>query len=318
MLRLHFTTTDLLNTRFASDPLPLMELGLALAMLQRRDQLFARWRTVHRTDFPRRARPLLELIPTNGAGPLFLDPVSPDLEPALDLVQETPTPMLRRELRRVFTPGQGVSSWVRALDRRDADAWSSLATAMTAAYDALLAGDWHRLRVGFDADVSLRGQQLTRVGLRATLADLWPGSGWAQDVLLIPSAHPADLWLAGRGLTLLPSLFWRAHPLFCDHPDGSLLLLYPSATPLPLVRGASDGDGLGDLLGPTRAEILRLSHDQLTTSELARSAGISIASASQHAKVLRLAGLVTSQRVGKAVVHGPTPLGVGLAAANYT
>jgi DNA-binding transcriptional ArsR family regulator len=95
-----------------------------------------------------------------------------------------------------------------------------------------------------------------------------------------------------------------------------LVLLYPAATPLPLVREASDGDGLGDLLGATRAEVLRLSHDQLTTSELARSAGISVASASQHAKVLRLAGLVTSHRIGRAVVHEPTPLGVGLAAAN--
>jgi DNA-binding transcriptional ArsR family regulator len=316
MLRLHFTATDVLTTRFATEPIPLMELGLALATLQRRDPLFAGWRSVHRRQFPNRARPLLELIPRSGAGPLFLDPISADLAPALELVQQTPTPLLRRELRRVFGPGQGVSLWVRELDRRDADAWSLLATAMTAAYDALLAGDWHRLRVGFDADVSLRGQQLARYGVRTTLAALCVGSSWDGDVMQIPSRYPRDLFLSGRGLTLLPSLFWRADPLFCDHPDGSLLLLYPSATPLPLVRGAGDGDRLADLLGATRAEVLRLSHEQLTTSELARSAGISIASASQHAKVLRLAGLVSSHRTGKAVVHEPTPLGVGLSAAN--
>lgn len=316
MLRLHFSTTDVLTTRFATDPAPLMELGLALATLQRHDPLYDGWRAHHRSRLPERARPLLELIPASGAGPLFLDPIGPDLEPALDLVKSTPTPVVRGELRRVFGPGQRVSPWVRALDRRDSDAWCTLSAAMTAAYDAVLAGDWQRLRAGFDADVALRSQQLVRLGFQATLADLHPGSTWDGDVLQIPSAYPGDLYLEGRGLTLLPSLYWRAHPLYCGQPDGSLLLLYPSATPLPLVLGGLTGDGLGDLLGATRAEVLRLSHEQMTTSEIARSAGISVASASQHAKVLRLAGLVSSRRVGKAVVHAPTLLGAGLAAAN--
>jgi DNA-binding transcriptional ArsR family regulator len=295
-----------------------MELGLAVATMRRHDPLFAGWRAHHRSRLTDRARPLLELIPADGAGPLFLDPVTADLQPALELVRSTPRPVVHGELRRVFGPGKRVSPWVRALDRRDPVAWASLLAAIRAAYDAVLAGDWQRLRAGFDADVTLRSQQLLRMGFQQTLADLYPGSSWDGDVLEIPSAYPGELHLGGRGLTLLPSLYWRAHPLYCGQPDGSLLLLYPAATPLPLVLGGldGDGDGLGDLLGATRAEVLRLSREQLTTSEIARSAGISIASASHHAKVLRLAGLISSQRVGKAVVHAPTLLGVGLAAAN--
>jgi DNA-binding transcriptional ArsR family regulator len=287
-----------------------------MATMQRRDALFAGWSARQRTQLPAQARPLLELMPASGGAPTFLDPVSAELEPALELVRGTPTPTVRGELRRVFGPGQRVTPWVRALDRRDGAAWAGLAVALTAAYDALLGRDWRRLRLGFDADVALRGQQLARQGFRATLAGLQPGCSWAGDVLQVPSRRVRDIVLDGRGLTLLPSMFWRGGPLFCDHPDGSLLLLYPAVTPLPLIRADVEADGLADLLGANRAEVLRLTHDQLTTSEIARSAGISVASASQHAKVLRLAGLVTSRRVGKAVVHEPTPLGIGLAAVN--
>lgn len=37
MLRVHFTAEDLWRVTFADEPAPLMELGLALAMLQRDD-----------------------------------------------------------------------------------------------------------------------------------------------------------------------------------------------------------------------------------------------------------------------------------------
>ena len=41
-------------------------------------------------------------------------------------------------------------------------------------------------------------------------------------------------------------------------------------------------------------------------------AGISLAAASQHASVLRDAGLITTQRQGRAVLHVLTPLGTEL------
>jgi DNA-binding transcriptional ArsR family regulator len=49
-----------------------------------------------------------------------------------------------------------------------------------------------------------------------------------------------------------------------------------------------------------------------TTSELARRVGVSLASASQHASVLREAGLVHTLRQGGAVLHTLTPLGAAL------
>ena len=52
------------------------------------------------------------------------------------------------------------------------------------------------------------------------------------------------------------------------------------------------------------------------TSELARRAGVSVPSASEHATVLRQADLITTARVGRAVLHTVTPLGGNLLSAD--
>ena len=49
-------------------------------------------------------------------------------------------------------------------------------------------------------------------------------------------------------------------------------------------------------------------------AELARAAGVSLASASEHATVLRNAGLITSRREGRRVSHTITWLGQQLLA----
>ncbi|MFB7796087.1 ArsR/SmtB family transcription factor [Streptomyces sp. NPDC056086] len=60
---------------------------------------------------------------------------------------------------------------------------------------------------------------------------------------------------------------------------------------------------LGKLLGPTRAACLRVIEDGCTTGELARRLGVAPPTASEHATVLREAGLITSIRTGSAVLH---------------
>jgi DNA-binding transcriptional ArsR family regulator len=49
-----------------------------------------------------------------------------------------------------------------------------------------------------------------------------------------------------------------------------------------------------------------------STTKLARTVGISISSASEHAAVLRSAGLLESERQGNTVVHRTTPVGQAL------
>ena len=72
---------------------------------------------------------------------------------------------------------------------------------------------------------------------------------------------------------------------------------------------ATGPDPVAALLGRTRAAVLRALTTPRSTGELAVALGISPAGASQHAGVLRAAGLVASRRDGRRVRHAVTALG---------
>jgi DNA-binding transcriptional ArsR family regulator len=130
-----------------------------------------------------------------------------------------------------------------------------------------------------------------------------------------------DLHLNGSGIVIVPSMF--AGRFASLHLDGRDLSAPPRLV-LP-VADASAGDqpggepaggraALAALLGRTRAAALHAIADGCTTSELARLCGVSIAAASQHATVLRNAGLIITHRQGSSVLHVLTPLGADLLA----
>lgn len=302
---MRFTAEDLLQVRIADRPAPLLELGMAIATYQRDDAVFARW--TRRTHLPGEARALLELIPPNAAGPLFLDPFSDGLEDGVDAVLSTPDGYLRSELTRATRP----TPWTKGLARRDRDAWRTLEAALRGAYDVVIARERHRILAGFDADLAWRRMCFAERGVGATLAAVYPGSRWTGTTLEVEVPEDSEHAPDGHGLTLMPSTYWTGRPMIGTHSDGSMLLVYPALTPLPLVD-PEPGDALAALLGRTRATILELLLEQRTTSEIALTAGISAASASAHAKTLRDAGLVASRRAGKAVRHVVTPLGTHL------
>jgi DNA-binding transcriptional ArsR family regulator len=308
VIRVHVTAEDLLRTRFAAGPAPLTELGMALATLQRRDAIFDRWRRELGPRLPRAARLLFQLVPPTAAGPQFLDPVSNGLDDGLDTVLSAATPFVRSELRRVCPADQPITPWVRALNDRDRDAWQELAAAVRAGHQAVVSASWQRVWQSFRADVAWRGRQIAGQGLQAALASLHPAARWNGSTLQIDVASTLVVRPAGRGVTLMPSAFWTGRPMFGTHPDGSALIVYPSVTPLPLIDGVPGEDPLADLLGRTRAAVLALAVGGRTTGELARELGISPATASEHTKTLRAAGLLVSERAGKAVMHSTTPL----------
>ena len=309
MLRVHFTTDDLLRTRFAPGPAPLIELELAIAALQRRDPLFDGWRRGAAARLPSQARMLFELVPWTGTGPMFLDPVSSGLEDGLDAVLSAPGPLVRSELRRICGKGQPITPWIRALHERDSDAWRVLGDALRAGHAALIQVAWPRIWQSFREDVAGRSRAIAESGLMAALETLHPSARWRGDTLEIDAEVALSVRPAGRGVTLLPSAFWTGRPLIGHYPDSSTLIIYGAQRPLPLID-LPDGDApLADLLGRTRAAILTHAAAPCSTSDLARAMGISTATASEHARTLRSAGLLVSQRAGKAVLHSLTPLG---------
>ncbi len=70
LLRVHLTAEDLLKTRFADQPAPLVETGHAVAALQRRDPVFGTCCSSAAARLPRAACPLLELIPPSATAHL--------------------------------------------------------------------------------------------------------------------------------------------------------------------------------------------------------------------------------------------------------
>lgn len=308
MLRVPFTAEDLLRTKFAAEPAPLLELTLALALLQRRDALFERWRRRSRAALPQAAAPLLELIGPSADCPPFLHPISHDVEDGLATVLVTPQPVIDRDLARIFAAGRS-SPFVRGLRSRDRTAWAELSSAVRSAHQALLSDHWLRVQAGYQAEVARQAGTFASRGMRAVLTSVYPGIAWDGSCLQIPAASQRSIDLGGRGVTLMPSVLWRGRPLYSGHPDGSLLMIYSAVTPLPLLAGDLGNDSLAALLGTTRAAILALAAVTPTTTELARQAGVSPSSASEHARVLRDGGLITTTRTGQSVRHALTRLG---------
>lgn len=313
MLRVHFTSEDLLRVRIAERPEPLLEMVLALGMLGRADvpPALAAWQRRLRRTLPPAARLLFQLVSPTGAGPQFLDPPAPGLDAGLDTAMSTPRAYVRHELRRMCGIDRPPTEWLRDLADLDRDAWQVLARSVRAAYGAVIDTSWHTVRAGFHAETTWRSRQLARQGLLPTLTGLAPGIAWRDMTLEVASDRELGVRLAGRGLVLRPSFFWTGPPLYTDRPGEPVALIYPATTPLPLLDPPGP-DPLTPLLGRTRADVLRRLVQRHSTTTLADGLGISVASASMHAKALREAGLVVTRREGKTAWHQCSGLGLDL------
>jgi DNA-binding transcriptional ArsR family regulator len=114
-------------------------------------------------------------------------------------------------------------------------------------------------------------------------------------------------------VVLVPSFFCPPTPVLVPRHEQAPLLIHPV---LPdLLHGGGPAvvtdrpQALSLLLGRTRADVLLALDQEGSTTELADRVGVSLPSISQHATVLREAGLISSRRVGPRVVHCRTALG---------
>ncbi|MEU8773244.1 winged helix-turn-helix domain-containing protein [Streptomyces sp. NPDC048606] len=314
---MHFTAEDLFDVTFAPEPLPLVELAMTLVAAQRTDEraVFGRWRTRVGRELPGAVRPLLDLLRPDGQNPQFVEPYARDLEEGLAAVRRAGARLTPDQWHTTAGRAPGGPGWVRALSDGDREAWDHLDAALRTAHTALVAPHWPRIRQAFRADVAWRARLLAAHGIKACLAGTHPSARWTGTVLEFDGPPAYEVHLGGRGLRLMPSPFWTGRPLLAegpDGPDGAPLLLYPALTPLPLVDAGTAGGALDALLGRTRAALLQALVGGRTTSELARDLDISLPSVSEHTRTLRAAGLITTRRDGKAVLHAATGLGVDL------
>lgn len=323
MLKIFFSSDDIARTRLAPTADPLWEVVLSLHLLQRRgrDPLTAGWRRTVSQRIRRDAarddfRMLFALNPPYGYFPDFQTPYASrqGWDAGLDALRSTPTSRLRRDLTVLADAGT-VPHGAESLAQGDRDVLGRLADAMQRYRSLALGPYWTQIELAVEADRSRRARAYLDGGAESLLHSLRPGMRWENGVLEVldyPSSR--ELHLDGRGLLLVPSFFCSRTPVTLFDPGLPPVLVYP----VNRLGGLADTDGaggigqeaLGALIGRTRAAVLEVADTGgCTTTEIARRLQISPAAASQHATVLRNAGLLVSQRDRNSVLHSLTPLG---------
>ncbi len=315
MLRIHFGEADLRRTRFADRPEPLWETALGVHALSRdvRVPATARsWRTAMRSRLHPGMRPMFMLFSRHGLFPDFLVPDATGLRNGLQAVREAPAELMQAELAP-FLPPDCLTGYPVDLLAGAAKARRDLSTAVRLVHETMIAPVAGSIERRLAADVAFRSHLLLADGLDATLDALHPDLTWTPPVL---TARPhgdedrvSEIHLGGRGHLLYPTGFTTVN-LIIDQPWRTPVLFYPAHDDGYEVQPGRTA--LADLLGRTRAEVLVALAplaEGASTSQLARRTGISAASASEHARVLRRSGLVESRRAGKSTLHTLTPLG---------
>jgi DNA-binding transcriptional ArsR family regulator len=321
--RIHFSEDDLARIRVSPTLGPLAETVLALALLRCSRQprsMLSEWRGQVRVT--PRMRPLTALIPPdcNGVDLPTLVGETATIEQGVQALLDVPREHLLVEME-----------WIDRRHRLPPLAWAmaeaggrpELAEATQVAYQELLQPFWPRIRASLHAEHAARRRTLAAEGPGALLASLQgPLIRWRPPVLEILRPGRVEMELAGRGIALVPSVFVGRAPSLHENPndeDEMPRLLLPGegagrARLWAVSRGlaGSRGSALAALVGRNRAAVLQSIADGCTTTELARRVGISLAAASQHASVLRGAGLIATRRQGSAVLHVLTPLGAEL------
>lgn len=323
MLRICFTGEDIARTRLAPRPDPLWELVLGLQMLhpQRGDLLFRSWRREARLAFQRpghgrAARLLMALTPNVGYFPDFLNPIEAahGFEHGLEAIRRTPKTSLRRDIRQL-AESRTLPNEAKSLAAGDPAALVDLTDAMRIGYERIIVPYHRNIELAVNHDWHVRGKALADGGVEGMLASLRPMMSWSAGELRVPTHRDQELHLNGRGLLLVPSYFCVGGPLTLFDPDLPPVLIYPVRPGPDLLptRDATVPHSLAALIGENRAAVLHaIAAGETTTTQLATRVGVSAGSASEHASVLRDAGLVSSRRDRHRVLHNATRLGLTL------
>ncbi|MFD7120287.1 DUF5937 family protein [Streptomyces sp. NPDC056730] len=199
-------------------------------------------------------------------------------------------------VRQMLADPPGVRAWIRRL-LEDCD-------------EAFFADTWRRVRVQLAADARHKTEILRRKGLAEAVAAVSPAvtleEAEPRTRIVVDKLTDGRTAATGRGLTFLPTAFGWPHLLALAAPGWQPVVQYPvstqeltDATPVDTVR-----QRLEAVAHPMRMRLCRsLARGSYSTGELADTYGITAPEVSRHLGVLRKAGLLTTQRRGRYVLH---------------
>jgi DNA-binding transcriptional ArsR family regulator len=317
-----FPGEDLLQCRFAISPLTETADALRSLTLRGGMSYHLPWQRQVRGRLPDLdIAPLLALLSLRGYQPDFLSP-APDgpfteIEAELERVRATPPQRVAGELAECLDRHPASRAALDAhpeLSGDPAQARDVLAEMLQRAWSALVEPWWPRLRGVLDADITFRARRLANAGAAATLNDLDPKISWHDGVMRFASTAHEDLDLRGTELVLIPSVFvWPGAAVSFDPPA----VTYPARGIAGIWKPAARSDSdLAHLIGRTRAVLLSALAEPSSTTGLAARCGVPVSSVSEHLAVLRAAGLVSTSRTGRFLLHQRTALGIALSAGS--
>lgn len=316
-IAIRLTGEDLAETRFAFSPI--WELGMSLYKPMRdpsKHALHLPWVQQARAAIEGHDLSALFAVtpPADLAAdfhtyiPDFLTPAPdtpfPEFEEELATVASTPPNVVRRDIELMVRSlrGHPTSELTdRFIDDPDG-MLPRLAEQMRDYWKLAIEPFWPRIRALHEADVTYRARQLALGGAELLFADLHPTIEWSDGALVIDKHFEAEVDPGGHGLVMIPTVFdWPGiaimleteHPTLSYSPRGIATLWEDDP---PERSGAMD-----ELIGGTRADIMRVLEIPMTTSEMARRLHLTPAAVSQQLGVLRRAGVVDARRQGREV-----------------
>jgi DNA-binding transcriptional ArsR family regulator len=321
MITIPLSTEDLTKVRLAPSPLWETVMSFGVLLHQGRETVHAPWairvqRILPGTDL----YPLLAAMCIERACPDFLSP-PPDSSVAtfgeeLERVRATPPEVVHKEVQLLVQAekdrfGPLAPEKERLLEIYLSDPEGSLkrlVDALQRYHDLAIAPYWPRIHEHLEGDTIRRGQALALGGVEALLSNLHPKARYGAGVLELDKLHEALIEPAGRGITLVPSVFtWPRvmvltepgyQPTLAYGPRGVANLWISSSPPAP------NGTALEAALGAVRASVLKsLSPMPTTTTELANQLHLSPAAVSAHLSRLKAAELVEPHRSGRKVFY---------------
>jgi DNA-binding transcriptional ArsR family regulator len=238
--------------------------------------------------------------------------VDTNFEAELATLRATTAERLRFDLQRSEATTGSRHRHAPSTEWGDPDLPLRLAAALQRAWDELIARDWPALKALLERDIIYRANALATRGLAYTLDALDGDTRWLANGQLELQGHSGSSHhLAGAGLWLVPNAFGGGW--LCLDAPRAYALNYPARGIGELWGHApKPAPALEQLVGRSRAAILRKLDSPATTTQLAAELGLTIGAVGNHLAVLRRNRLVSRARKGRSVLYTRTPLAQAL------
>ena len=319
MIRIRVCVEDLMQTRFAFSPLWETVASFRALVDPSRHVLHLPWMRHARRDLRGLdLNTLWALVRPEGYIPDFLTPPPstpfPYSSEEVDRVRNVPPERVREEVDRVRRQPRGSDPALEAYLDDPRVSVASLAEALAAYHERVIAPYWPRLHTLLEGDVLKRARTLAFEGPEALFPGLHRAVSYRQGVVEIEKGHEQDVDPDGRGILLIPVAFaWPDVYVISDAPWQPTLVYAPRGVArLWESERPAAGVAIEAALGRGRATVLKSLTVPSTTTEVARAMAASPGTVSQHLSRLRRAGLVEPHRRGRRVYYRLSPGGESL------